>query len=311
LADYILEAENVSYCYPDGTQALKGISLKIQKGKKTVFLGSNGAGKSTLFLHFNGILKPQAGTVRFAGQEVRYDKTTLLELRKKVGIVFQDPDSQLFSASVYQEISFGPLNFGLPEAEVRKRVEKAMAATGITELRDKPTHMLSYGQKKRVSIADILAVEPLVLICDEPIAWLDPKHAKQTVKLFDRINRGGTTFILSTHDVDLAYSWADYVFVMSDGRVIGEGKPAEVLRDEILIRKANLDKPLLVELYEALVKKGCLPPQAPLPRSREDIFELLLNQGVCVRRGEEINDYGTVGNEGRERNNITVNVKGL
>jgi len=311
LADYILEAKNVSYTYPDGTQALKEISLKIPKGKKTAFLGSNGAGKSTLFLHFNGILKPQAGVVRFGGRDVSYNRKNLLELRKNVGIVFQDPDSQLFSASVYQEISFGPLNYGLSEKEVRERVERALVATGITELSDKPTHMLSYGQKKRVTIADILAVEPEVLICDEPTAWLDPKHARQTIKLFNRINRDGTTVILSTHDVDLAYSWADYVFVLDDGRVIGEGEPEKVLRDEILIRKASLDKPWLVELYEVLVKKGCLSSKTPVPRSKEEMLELIPEHGICIKRGEESNDYDTGGNEGRERTGLTVNLQRL
>ncbi|WP_418791898.1 energy-coupling factor ABC transporter ATP-binding protein [Phosphitispora sp. TUW77] len=275
MADYILEAENLNYRYPDGTHALKNLCLKIPKGQKTAILGSNGAGKSTLFLHFNGILKPTAGTVRFNGKDVVYNKKQLLELRKNVGIVFQDPDSQLFSASVYQEISFGPLNIGLTEKTVRERVEQAMTATGINELKDKPTHMLSYGQKKRVTIADILAMEPLALICDEPTAWLDPKHAKQTVRLFNEISNNGTTVILSTHDVDLAYSWADYVFIMSDGRVIGEGTPDKVFSDDILIRKADLDRPWLVDVFEMLIKKGCLSVNTVLPRNKEELFDLI------------------------------------
>lgn len=311
MSDYIIEAENLIYTYPDGTQALKGINIKIPKGKKVAVLGSNGAGKSTLFLHCNGILKPQQGIVKYDGREVRYDRKSLLQLRKNVGIVFQDPDSQLFSASVYQEISFGPLNFGLSEETVRKRVEQAMSATEVAGLKDKPTHMLSYGQKKRVSIADILAMEPEVIICDEPTAWLDPKHAQQTVKLFDRINSSGTTIMMSTHDVDLAYSWADYIFVLSNGEVIGEGIPEQVFTNEILIKKADLEKPWLVQVSEVLLIKGCLPKAAVLPRNRERLFELIINHGTNVGEEEVINDFSDFRNKGRERDHISADFKGL
>lgn len=310
MAEYILEAENLNYSYPDGTQALKDLCLKIPKGQKTAILGSNGAGKSTLFLHFNGILKPKSGTVRFNGKDVSYDRKPLLELRKNVGIVFQDPDSQLFSASVYQEISFGPLNLGLAEKTVRDRVEQAMTATGINDLKDRPTHMLSYGQKKRVTIADILAMEPQVLICDEPTAWLDPKHAKQTIQLFNEISQNGTTVILSTHDVDLAYSWADYVFIMSAGRVIGEGTPDKVFSDDILIRKADLDRPWLVDVYDLFIKKGCLSKKTPLPRNKEELFKLTLKYGICGGEQEDY-DYSTLGNAGRERDMLIARGKGL
>lgn len=306
MADFILEAEHLNYSYPDGTRALQDLSVRIPKGKKTVVLGSNGAGKSTLFLHFNGILKPDSGTVRFAGKDVGYSRKPLLELRKNVGIVFQDPDSQLFSASVFQEISFGPLNLGLPDHAVRDRVEQAMDATGLKELRDKPTHMLSYGQKKRVTIADILAMEPQVLICDEPTAWLDPKHAAQTIRLFNQIVQNGTTVILSTHDVDLAYSWADHVIVVSEGKVIGEGTSAEVFLDDILIRKADLARPWLVEMYELLIKKGCLAQKTPLPRNKEELFNLMLKYGICGGE-QETNDYCTFGDAGRKRDNFAAN----
>lgn len=310
MGDYILEAENLNYSYSDGTQALKDLCLKIPRGQKIAVLGSNGAGKSTLFLHFNGILKPKSGTVRFNGKDISYDRKSLLELRKNVGIVFQDPDSQLFSASVFQEISFGPLNIGLSEQTVRDRVEQAMIATGINELKDKPTHMLSYGQKKRVTIADILAMEPQVLICDEPTAWLDPKHANQTIRLFNEISQNGTTVILSTHDVDLAYSWSDYVFIVSDGRVIGEGTPVNVFRDDILIRKADLERPWLVDVYDLLIKKGCFSAEIPLPRNKEELFELMLNHDAHGGKQENY-DYCTFGNSGRERDKFVVGRKGL
>lgn len=272
MAEFILEAHEVEFEYPDGTRALKGASLCIEKGRKVAVLGPNGAGKSTVFLHFNGILRPLRGKVHFSGTEVRYDHASLMALRKNVGVVFQDPDTQLFSASVFQEISFGPLNLGLPKEQVEKRVHEAMVATEITGLEKKPTHLLSYGQKKRVSIADILAMEPSVIICDEPTAWLDPKHSLQVLELFNRINRSGTTIIMSTHDVDIAFSWADYIFVMHDGKVAGQGTPEAVFQDGNLLRLADLEKPWLIDVYNQLKERGCLTNGAPVPRTKSELF---------------------------------------
>ncbi|NHM28450.1 ATP-binding cassette domain-containing protein [Desulfofundulus sp. TPOSR] len=275
MKEFILEARDVHFNYPDGTPALRGATMAIARGSKVAVLGSNGAGKTTIFLHFNGILRPGRGQVLFAGQLVRYDHRSLMQLRKNVGIVFQDPDTQLFSASVIQEIAFGPLNLGLSREEVFRRVEAAMAATEITDLKDKPTHLLSYGQKKRVCLAGVLAMEPQVLICDEPTAGLDPLHAGQVMELFERINRQGTTVILATHDVDLAYSWADYVFVMSRGAVVGEGLPEEVFRDERLLKQSDLTRPWLVEIHEQLSRRGWLPDGLPLPRTKEQLFDYM------------------------------------
>jgi len=275
LAEFILEARDVFFDYPDGTSALKGVSLGIEKGKKVAVLGPNGAGKSTLFLHFNGVYRPKSGKVFFSGSEVRYNHSSMMALRKNVGIVFQDPDAQLFSASVYQEISFGPLNLGLNEEQVKERVNRAMAATGITELGEKPTHLLSYGEKKLVSIADILAMEPSVIICDEPAAWLDPGHTARVLELFDRINRNGTTVVMSTHDVDMAYSWSEYVYVMHGGKIAGEGTPQAVFQDDGLLKLAGLQKPLLVDLSEHMRRKGLLAENSGLPRSRSEFLQLL------------------------------------
>lgn len=273
LDEFILEASHVEFEYQDGTKAIRDLSLSVEKGRKVAFLGSNGAGKTTLFLHFNGILRPSRGQVRFAGRDVRYDHASLVELRKNVGIVFQDPDTQLFSASVLQEVSFGPFNMGLPEDQVRQCVDGAMAATEITDLRGRPTHFLSYGQKKRVSIADILAMDPQVIIFDEPTACLDPRLALRVMDLLDGLSRGGKTVILSTHDVDLAYSWADYVFVMKNGEVAGEGQPESIFQDEELLEQADLKKPWLLEVYDELKKKGWLLNGAPVPRTKDQLFE--------------------------------------
>jgi cobalt/nickel transport system ATP-binding protein len=278
LAETILEAENIEFSYTDGTKALRKVNMAVYRGEKIAVLGSNGAGKSTLFLHFNGILQPEKGCIRFRGREISYKGAKLMELRRKIGIVFQDPDSQLFSASVLQEVSYGPMNLGLSPAEVRRCVDKALQDTEISDLIDRPTHMLSFGQKKRVSIADILAMEPEVIIFDEPTAWLDPRHAREFMQLLDDLSKQGKTIIVSTHDVDLAYTWTDKIFVMKQGRVIAEGKPEEVfcLEQQQIICEADLSFPWLVEMYYEFMRLGLLIPGSCLPRTKEDLYQSLI-----------------------------------
>lgn len=286
----ILEAREVSFSYADQTLALDNISLAIPKRKKTAFLGPNGAGKTTLFLHFNGIFRPRKGKIFYHGNEIRYDHASLLKLRQKVGIVFQDPETQLFSASVKQEISFGPVNLGLSPEKVRERVNEAMAATGILNLKDRPTHFLSYGQKKRVAIADILAMRPEVLICDEPTAWLDSKHAGQIMALFDKINQGGVTIIFSTHDVDLAYSWADYIFLLKEGTVLGEGVPEQVFGNRCLLEEAELERPWLIEVFEELKRKGLVNASLP-PRTKQELFRQIGRKNTLTAEERRVKSH--------------------
>lgn len=275
--EYILETKNLNFKYQDGTKALNNINLKIQKGKKISVLGVNGSGKSTLFLNFNGVLKPSSGKVFYEGNEIKYNQASLQALRKNIGIVFQDPDNQLFSASVYQEVSFGPMNLKLEESEVRRRVDEALINTGMIGFKDKAVHFLSYGQKKRVAIADIIAMNPEVIIFDEPTSSLDPKHSKQIVKIFDELNEKGLTVILSTHDVELAYTWSDYIIVMKDGEVAREGTPYEIFSDDELILNSYLEKPLILEIYEVLCKKGDVDFKLhnSVPRNKEELFKIL------------------------------------
>lgn len=274
MPESILELKNVSYVYPDGTEALKKVNLKIPKGKKIVFLGHNGAGKSTLFLQMNGLLQPTEGEVYYAGKPISYKKKEIMALRKNVSIVFQDPEIQLFAASVYQEISIGPRNFGFSVQETKTAVEKAMLAVDVTHLKDKAPHLLSYGQKKSVSIADILAIDPEVIILDEPTAWLDPKHKKETMDLLESLNQDGRTLIVSTHDVDLAYSWADYVFVIKGGNVLKEGLVEEVLTKKEILSAAALEVPWIVEVSEKITEKYDVE-FSRLPRTREELFAYL------------------------------------
>ncbi|WP_031314339.1 energy-coupling factor ABC transporter ATP-binding protein [Caldanaerobacter subterraneus] len=266
--EVILEALNVSFEYADGTKALKDVSVKIEKGKKIAVLGPNGAGKTTLFLHFNGILRPKSGKVLYKGRELSYNRKEVIKLRKNVGIVFQNPDVQLFFATVYQEISFGPMNLGYEEKVVKKKVEEVMEKLHISYLKDKPTHFLSYGQKKIVSIADILVMEPEVIILDEPTAYLDAEHTEELIKLLDSLKEEGKTIVVSTHDVDFAYLWADYIYVMKDGKIIKEGTPYEIFTGDS--KGERLKKPLILEVYEILKDKNIIHKEE-VPRNVEEL----------------------------------------
>ncbi len=267
----ILEAVNLHYRYPDGTCALNGANLQIQRGEKLAVMGANGSGKSTFFLCLNGVNQPSVGTVYLDGEPIRYTAKGLLALRRRVGMVFQDPDHQLFSADVYGEISFGPMNLGLAEQEVRCRVEGIIKEMGITPFQDKPVHFLSGGQKKRVSIADILVMEPDVVMLDEPAAALDPKHADLVERIIDGLSDKGITVILSTHDVDRAFAWADHVALFHEGKVLVKDTPAAVFRNVELLRKVNLKQPAVLMLFQTLVSRGMLDGSLPLPRSVDEL----------------------------------------
>ncbi|GFP75578.1 energy-coupling factor ABC transporter ATP-binding protein [Clostridium fungisolvens] len=279
MSEYILETKNLSFKYQDGTKALNNINLKIEKGKKISFLGVNGSGKSTLFLNFNGVLKPTEGKLIYDKKEVKYNRNSLMELRKNVGIVFQDPENQLFSANVYQEVSFGAMNLKLDTVEVKSRVDKALKNVELYSYKDKAVHFLSYGQKKRVSIADILVMEPEIIVFDEPTSSLDPKHSKQIVKIFDELNERGITVILSTHDVELAYTWSDYIFVMKDGEIVKEGNPTEIFSDDNLIDECYLEKPMIFEIYQNLCKTGQVNSTEDIPRNKQELYKLISSIG--------------------------------
>ena len=203
MSDIILETKDLKYNYPDGTEALKGISIQIHEGEMISLIGTNGAGKSTLFLHFNGIIEPTSGTVEIEGEELKYNKKSLLKARSKVGIVFQNPDDQLFAPTVIEDVSFGPMNMGLSEEEVKARSLDALEKVGMADYTKKAPHHLSGGQKKRVAIAGILAMQPRIMVLDEPTSGLDPKGASKIMQLLYDLNREGMTIIISTHDVDL------------------------------------------------------------------------------------------------------------
>jgi cobalt/nickel transport system ATP-binding protein len=240
----LLELDNVSYSYPGQKRpALQGVNLSLPAGVKVALLGRNGSGKSTLILHCNGILQPTQGAVRFAGRVVTYQRAALLELRRQVGIVFQNPDDQLFSASVAQDISFGPLNLGLSQADARRRVQQVADLCEITSLLERPTHALSGGEKARVALAGVLAMEPALLIADEVTANLDLSMRRQLFTIFQRLVDQGKTIMLATHDIEFARYWADLVVVMEAGQVIAAGTSETIFADQALMAQTGLDQP--------------------------------------------------------------------
>lgn len=253
MLENIVEVNSLHYKYSDGTCALKGIDLKVKAGRTTAILGGNGAGKSTLFLCLNGIYRPAAGEILYMHKPLDYSKNGLKELRKSVGIVFQDSDNQLFSASVIRDISFGVKNLCLPDEEIRRRVKDAMEMTGITQLKDKPTHCLSFGQKKRVAIAGVIAMQPELLILDEPTAGLDPMGVTEIMKLLRNIQKQlELSVIIATHDMDIVPLYCDYAYVMDKGCITMEGTPEEIFCKPNEIRQVGLRLPRVGHLMEIL-----------------------------------------------------------
>ena len=223
----VIETKDITYEYPDGTKALDKVNFTVDEGKIVALLGPNGAGKSTLFLHFNGILSPSTGTVIIDGVNVEYDKKDLMQIRQKVGIVFQNPDDQLFAPTVLEDVAFGPMNMALPKEEVEARVKEALLRVGMQGFENKPPHHLSGGQKKRVAIAGILAMKPKIMVLDEPTSGLDPKGASQILRLLYKLNSEGITIVISTHDVDLVPLYASKVYIISEGSIIKERTASE------------------------------------------------------------------------------------
>lgn len=277
MRDIILEARNLSYSYEDSSSpALNGLSLSIARGSKIAVMGANGSGKSTFFLCCNGILKPDQGELLFKGQPVSYSKKNLLELRSKVGIVFQNPDTQLFCASVYQEISFGLLNLGIPEKEAAEAVEHIMETLGITDFRHRPAHALSGGQKKQVALADILVMKPEIMILDEPFAALDPVHTRIIRQQIDKMCTSGMTVLLATHNTDYALEWADEVVLLKNGRILSQDRPDKVLTDEKLLKETNLELPSVIRLHKFLCSQRMADPSFPVPRNMDELEKELL-----------------------------------
>ncbi|WP_400199652.1 energy-coupling factor ABC transporter ATP-binding protein [Methanobrevibacter smithii] len=251
-----LSTENLSFTYPDGTQALKNINIEIEKGEKVAIIGPNGAGKSTLFSHFNGLTEPTSGCVKIEGKPISFEKDELLKVRQKVGIVFQDPNDQLFAPTVKEDIAFGPMNLGLSYDEVEKRVEDALKMVGMENYGDKTPHHLSGGQQKRIAIAGIIAMKPELMILDEPTAGLDPDGVEKVLNILNQLNEEGMTLIISSHDIDMISKYADKIFVLYNGEIIESGNKNKIFSDMELLKKAHLRTPITTEILYNLKESG-------------------------------------------------------
>ncbi|NYE62749.1 cobalt/nickel transport system ATP-binding protein [Duganella sp. 1224] len=270
----LLELQAVSHVYPDGSKGLNGCTLTLHRGRRYALLGANGAGKTTVLQHLNGLLRPTTGTLRYNGQAFDYSRKGLTALRTRVGLVFQNPDRQLFSALVEEDVSFGPLNLGLHEYEVRHRVKAALDAVGLLAHARRAVHQLSFGQKKRVCIAGVLAMEPHVLLLDEPMAGLDAPMQAELTALLDRLAQQGVTVLLSTHDIDFALRWADDIHVMAEGRCMASGPAQQLAAQTDVLRAAGQKPPAALALHAELVALGVLP-QGPAPRSVDALLATL------------------------------------
>ncbi|MDD2315935.1 MAG: ABC transporter ATP-binding protein [Desulfobacterales bacterium] len=242
MSHHIVEVRDLAYQYPDGTSALRGISFRITHGESVAVVGSNGAGKSTLLLHLTGALKSASGEIRIGDFPVT--AKTLPMIRRTVGMVFQDPDDQLFMPTVTDDVAFGPLNLGLPAEEVRNRVREALAIVGAGHLGDRPPYRLSQGEKRAVSIATVLAMSPDILVMDEPTANMDPTARRQVIELLKTFEH---TKIIATHDLDLAMDLCRRTLIIHEGRMVADGATLEIMQDEALLKQNRLEKPLRMQ----------------------------------------------------------------
>lgn len=284
MSSIVLESRDIRYRYPRGEEAIKGISFHFRRGEKIALVGPNGAGKSTLLQMFNGMLRPDGGLMLFDNRPMEYDRASLRELRRKVGFVLQNPDRQIIAPTVYQDVAFGPVNLGYPEAEVKEAVTKALRHAGLVGFERRPPHQLSGGEKKRVAIAGVLAMDPEVLVFDEPTSGLDPSGSEDLMELLDELNHEGKTVVISTHDVELAYPWADRVILLADGQIIKEDVPDVAFGNPAYVRMAHLSVPTLLELSAELAKRGFAIPDRK-PRSVLDMVRIIESQphGPCCQ----------------------------
>jgi cobalt/nickel transport system ATP-binding protein len=251
--DWLLEFTDVHFTYPGARhQALAGLTMRIPAGQRCVLLGHNGSGKSTFFLHANGILRPEQGRIHWRGKPLGYDRSSLLVLRQAVGLVFQDPEQQLVAGTVGEDISYGLCNIGLDDREIVRRVREIAQRFDLEELLDRPIHQLSLGQKRQVALAGVMAMQPQLLLLDEPTACLDRLHTRQLMAELAEIHQAGTAILMATHDLDLAYAWADWIFVLDGGRLVLEGTPDQVFSQRAALEELHLGVPLLFDLWEAL-----------------------------------------------------------
>ena len=256
MTDIHLETKNLSFTYHDGTQALRNVNIQIKKGEKIAIMGPNGAGKSTLFSHFNGLSEPTSGHVEVDGEKLIFERDELLKVRQKVGIVFQDPNDQLFAPTVKEDVAFGPMNMGLDYDEVERRIKESLEMVGMSGFEDKTPHHLSGGQQKRVAIAGIVAMRPDIMILDEPTAGLDPEGVDKVLDILNNLNKEGMSIVISSHDIEMVNEFADKIFVLYDGEIIASGDKHQIFSDKELLKKDHLKAPVTTEILYQLKENG-------------------------------------------------------
>lgn len=242
MSHHIVEVESLAYRYPDGTQALGGISFRVTHGESVAVIGANGAGKSTLLLHMNGYLTPQKGQVRIG--DFPLTKENVADIRKTVGMVFQDPDDQLFMSTVYDDVAFGPLNLGVPPDELDMHVTDALTRVGALHLKDRPPHHLSGGEKRAVAIATVLSMGPSILVMDEPSSNLDPGARRRLINLLKTFEH---TKIIATHDLDMAFELCNRTIVLHRGEVKADGPTRDIFTNDTLLAECHLEKPFSMQ----------------------------------------------------------------
>jgi len=273
-----IDMQDVQYRYPDGSVALDGIDLQVGRGERAVVLGANGAGKSTLLAVMCGVLQPSQGTIKIL--ETKLTRKTTRRLRASIGLVFQEPDNQLFMPTLWEDVAFGPLNMGLSAREVESRVDEALDVVGLADLRDKPPHHLSVGEKKRAAIATVLAMHPKILVLDEPTAHLDPKSRADFIAFLARLHaKGNLTLITATHDVESVPYFADRAYVLSRGHLVAAGTVSEVFANPDLLAQAHLAPPMVTQLFQQVPTIVNRVADEPLPLTIRDGARVL--QKLC------------------------------
>lgn len=267
----ILEAKDLTFAYGPGKPAIEGMTFALTEPRRLALLGANGVGKSTLMMLLNGTLRPLEGELAVLGRPIDYSRAGLHALHRDVGVVLQDPDDQLFAATVEQDVAFGLLNNGMDSASARKIVGETLQRLGILHLADRPVHELSLGEKKRAALAGILVLRPKIILLDEPTAGLDYAGITAMLRLLNELYLEGTTLMVSTHDTDMAYEWADDAWVMFKGRIVSQGAVSQVFCETDILTEAHLRVPALVELSRTLQDLSPEFSRASLPRSREGL----------------------------------------
>ena len=275
MEEKIIKIEGLKFSYEKGKEILKGIDVEIKKGEKIAVLGNNGSGKTTFFMNLNGVYLFDEGNIYLKGRKIEKNKKDLNYLRENIGIVFQNPDNQIIGSTVYEELSFGLINLGLSKKEIEERIEEISQKLNLKKYLDTPSHYLSGGEKKRVCIGDIVAMNPEIIIFDEPTAELDQLNVKILEEILNDLSIEKKTIILSTHDIDFAFRFADRILVFSDGEIIGDGTSEEIFKDTELLKKANLKKPTVFEIYEELLRKNIIKNCGNIPRTVDHLKKII------------------------------------